>query len=51
MKKTLHLKRVLRAALLVLLLIVVGMAKGFAQDFNLNGLNYTINEDGVSVTV
>ena len=51
MKKTLHLKRTLRAALLVLLLGVVGIVKGHAQDFTVDGLNYTINEDGVSVTV
>lgn len=51
MKKALHLKRVLRTALLVLLLNVVGMAKGYAQDFNVDGLNYTVNDDGVSVTL
>ncbi|MBQ5957666.1 MAG: leucine-rich repeat domain-containing protein [Bacteroidales bacterium] len=51
MKKTLHLKKALRTSLFVLLLSVVGMAKGYAQDFYVDGLNYTINDDGVSVTV
>lgn len=49
MKKTLHLKRVLRIALIVLLL---GMAKTYAQTtFTVGDLNYAVNDDGVSVTV
>ena len=49
MKKTLQVKRVLRTALIVLLL---GMAKTYAQTtFTVGDLNYSVNEDGVSVTV
>lgn len=45
-------KRALRTALLVLLLIVVGMGKTYAQTiFTVGNLNYSVNEDGVSVTV
>lgn len=51
MKKLFKLKKALHAALIILLLSVVGMAKGYAQDFTVDGLNYTINNDGVSVTV
>lgn len=51
MKKLYDLKKALHAALLILLLSVVGIAKGYAQDFTVDGLNYTINDDGVSVTV
>ena len=41
----------LRTALFIFLLSVAGMAKGYAQDFIVNGLKYTVNEDGVSVTL
>lgn len=51
MKKCLPLKRALHAALLVLLLSVLGMVKGFAQYFTVGDLNYSFNDDGVSVTV
>lgn len=51
MKKVYDLKKALRTVLPVLLLSVVGMAKGYAQDFTVDELNYTINDDGVSVTV
>lgn len=51
MKKVYDLKKALRTVLPVLLLSVVGMAKGYAQDFTVDELNYTINNDGVSVTV
>lgn len=43
-------KRMLRAALLVLL-SVVGMGKMRAQEFTEGYLNYSVNDDGVSVTV
>lgn len=51
MKNLYNLKRTMHAALFVLLLSVVGMTKGYAQDFNVDDLDYTINDDGVSVTV
>ena len=51
MKKTLCLKMRLRAVLLVLLLSVVELGKGYSQDFTVGDLNYSVNEDGVSVTV
>ena len=44
-------RRVLSVALLVLLLTVAGVTKALAQGFTSNNLNYTINDDGVSVTV
>ena len=44
-------KRALRSALLVLLLIVVGMGKMYAQSFTVDNLRYAVNSDGVSVTV
>ena len=49
--KTLQLKRAMRAVLLVLLLSAVGMTKVFSQTFTVGNLNYSINNDGVSVTV
>ena len=51
MKKLYNLKKASHAALFVLLLSVVGLAKGYAQDFDEDHLYYVINEDGVSVTV
>ena len=52
MKKTLHLKRALRAALLVLLLSAAGVTNVFAQTaFTVGDLIYSVNDDGVSVTV
>lgn len=51
MKKTLHLKKALRVTMMVLLLSVVGMVKGYAQVFSVDDLKYSVNEDGVSVTV
>lgn len=44
-------RRALRTALLVLLLSVMGMGKGYAQEFTVGDLNYSVNDDGVSVTV
>lgn len=49
--KSLQTKRVLRTALLVLLLSVAGVGKTMAQTFTSDNLNYRINNDGISVTV
>ena len=49
--KELQLKRALRSALLVLLLSAMGMGKMDAQEFSVGKLRYSINSDGVSVTV
>lgn len=49
--RILQLKKTAFAALFVMLLIVVGVTKGFAQTFTVGNLNYSVNEDGVSVTV
>ena len=49
--KSLQTKRALRTALLVLLLSVVGMGKGYAQNFTVGDLNYSINNDGTTVTL
>lgn len=48
--KDLQLKRLLRAALLVLLLSVVGKTNAIAQDFTVGNLNYTLNGNGATVT-
>lgn len=44
-------KRALRTALLIMLLSAVGMTKTYAQSFTIGDLNYSVNDDGVSVTV
>ena len=49
--KTLRMTRAMRTALLVLLLSAVGMGKMYAQNFTVGDLNYSVNDDGVSVTV
>lgn len=49
--RILQLKKTAFAALFVMLLIVVGVTKGFAQTFTVGSLNYSVNDDGVSVTV
>ncbi len=49
--KTLQMERALRTVLLVLLLSVAGMGKMNAQDFTVDDLNYSINDDGTTVTV
>jgi hypothetical protein len=49
--KTLQLGRAFSAALLVLLLTVAGLTNANAQTFTVGNLNYSLNEDGVSVTV
>ena len=48
---TLQLKRAVSAVLFVLLLSAVGMTKALAQSFTVGDLNYSVNSDGVSVTV
>ena len=49
--KTLQMKRALRTAMLILLLSAMGMGKGYAQDFTVGDLNYSINTDETTVTV
>ena len=49
--KTLQRKRAFRTVLLVLLLSAAGMGKGYAQYFTVGDLNYTVNPDGITVTV
>ena len=49
--KFLPLKRAVRTALLVLLLNVVGLTNAMAQSFTVGNLNYSVNDDGVSVTL
>ena len=49
--KHLQFMKVAYAALFVLLLGVVGVTKAMAQDFSVGNLNYTINEDGTTVTL
>ena len=49
--KTLQMKRALRTALLVLLLSVVGMGKGYAYDFVNNGIYYNITNSSEPRTV
>ena len=48
---TLQLKRAVSAVLFVLLLSAVGMTKAFAQSFTVGYLNYSVNDDGATVTV
>ena len=49
--KTLQLKKATFAALFALLLNVAGMTNATAQTFTVGNLNYSVNSDGVSVTV
>ena len=49
--KTLQLKKTAFAVLIGLLLSVAGVTNAFAQTFTVGNLNYSVNEDGVSVTV
>ena len=49
--KTLQFGKAMCAALFILLLVVAGMKNALAQDFTVGDLNYSINGDGVSVTV
>ena len=48
---TLHWKRMALPVLLVLLLSAVGLTNAMAQTFTVGNLNYSLNDDGVSVTV
>ena len=48
---TLQMKRAVSAVLFVLLLSAVGMTKAFAQSFTMGYLNYSVNDDGTTVTV
>lgn len=49
--KSLQTKRALRTALLVLMLSLAGIAKLSAQNFVVDNLRYSVNSDGVSVTL
>ncbi len=49
--KTLQMKKTAFAVLVGLLLSVAGVTKAFAQTFTVGNLNYSVNDDGVSVTV
>ncbi len=49
--KTLQMKKTAFAVLIGLLLSVAGVTKAFAQTFTVGNLNYSVNDDGVSVTV
>ena len=49
--RILQLRWAARAVLFTLLLSVVGMTNATAQTFTVGNLNYSINDDGVSVTV
>lgn len=51
MQKTLQMKRVLRTALLVMLLGAAGLGKMYAQNFTVGDLNYSVNSDGTTVTI
>ena len=48
---TLHWKRMALPVLLVLLLSAVGLTNAMAQTFTVGNFNYSLNDDGVSVTV
>ena len=50
-RKSLRLKRAVRAALLVLLLSAAGLTNALAQTFTQGNLTYSLNNDGASVTV
>lgn len=50
-KKYLLWKRAMHTALLILLLNVTGMGKGYAQSFTVGDLRYFVNDDGITVTV
>jgi len=50
-KRILQIRMTAKAVMISLLLGVVGMMNAFAQNFTMDDLNYSINGDGVSVTV
>ena len=49
--RTLQFGKALSAALFVLLLSVAGLTKALAQSFTVGSLNYSVNDDGTTVTV
>ena len=49
--RTLHWKRAVFAVLLTLLLSAIGVTNAVAQEFTVGNLNYSVNDDGSSVTV
>ena len=49
--RTLHRKRALLSVLFTLLLSVAGVTNALAQSFTVGDLNYSMNDDGASVTV
>jgi hypothetical protein len=49
--KHLQLKRAVTAVLLVLLLSAMGLTNAMAQSFTVGSFNYSINEDGTTVTL
>ena len=50
-KRNLHSKRALLSVLFTLLLSLAGVTNAFAQSFTVGDLNYSINDDGASVTL
>lgn len=50
-KRFLHWKRVAFAVLFILLLSSLGLTNAMAQTFTMGNLNYSLNDDGASVTV
>lgn len=50
-KRILHYRMTARALMITLLLGVAGIMKGYTQNFTIGDLNYSVNEDEVSVTV
>lgn len=50
-KRFLQMKTMAKAVMIALLLGVAGLTNAFAQSFTIDNLNYSINADGVSVTV
>ena len=49
--RILHWKRAVFAVLLTLLLSATGVTNAMAQEFTVGNLNYSVNDDGVSVTL
>ncbi len=49
--RTLHSQRAFLPVLFTLLLCMIGMTNALAQTFTVGSLNYSLNDDGVSVTV
>ena len=49
--RILHWKRAVFAVLLTLLLSATGVTNAMAQEFTVGNLNYSVNDDGISVTL